>query len=284
MNTVEKVLIISNRLNEPDVFPVFVEIKEYFDGRGVTYSIVDFRQESTLESIPGSDLALVLGGDGTVLFAAREVAPKGIPIMPVNFGEFGFITEISQTEWRATFERFEKGLQKVSERLMLTIEIVRDGKKVTELSGLNDAVVSAEGISKLVRLRVDLGETYLGYYRADGIIIATPVGSTAYSAAAGGPLLSPDLNAIIINPICPFTLSNRPIVVGDNREIIVTVEPVQTTELSLTVDGQVSIPLEPNDRVYCRQAPFKASFVRSDQRNFFEVIRTKLEWSGGYGD
>jgi NAD+ kinase len=147
--------------------------------------------------------------------------------------------------------------------------------------GLNDAVISASGISKIVKLSVRLSDTPLGRYRADGIIVATPTGSTAYSAAAGGPILHPEMDAMILNPICPFTLSHRPIVVPHDEEIVVEVEEEQRTGLMMTVDGQSEFPLKPDDRIVIRASEEKARIVRSNKRTFYEVLRTKLNWSGG---
>ncbi|MDR0710284.1 MAG: NAD(+)/NADH kinase, partial [Spirochaetaceae bacterium] len=153
---------------------------------------------------------------------------------------------------------------------------------------LNDAVISASGIAKIIRLEVsstggalDGQIMSLGRYRSDGLIVATPTGSTAYSVAAGGPILDPEIDALIINPICPFTLSNRPIVVPAGETIIVEVEAEQRSRVLLTVDGQRSFPLEPGDRVFIRKAPFTAKIVASGRRGFYRALQTKLNWSGG---
>jgi NAD+ kinase len=142
-------------------------------------------------------------------------------------------------------------------------------------------VVSASGISRIVRLRLSLSQAYLGEYRADGMIVSTPTGSTAYSAAAGGPILEPEMEALIINPICPFTLSNRPLVVRGTETVHIEVMKKQRTDLNLTVDGQSTVPLKPGDTIEVRAGAKKAHIIRSDKRNFFEVLRSKLNWSGG---
>jgi NAD+ kinase len=199
----------------------------------------------------------------------------------VNLGDFGFITEVTRDEWIDAFERFRSGMIEAGDRLLITVTVHRQGKEIATFMGLNDAVISASGISKIVKLSVRLSDTPLGRYRADGIIVATPTGSTAYSAAAGGPILHPEMDAMILNPICPFTLSHRPIVVPHDEEIVVEVEEEQRTGLMMTVDGQSEFPLKPDDRIVIRASEEKARIVRSNKRTFYEVLRTKLNWSGG---
>lgn len=283
MKTLRHVIVIVNLLKD-DAPGLQEEILSFLESRNIVCTVYKYGGEPIVPEKKEADLAISLGGDGTVLFAARHFAPLGIPIMAVNLGEFGFITEITQSEWRETFLKFEVGVRSITERLMLDVQVFREGELLENFLGLNDTVVTAEGISKLVNLRVELNGTYLGHYRADGIIVATPTGSTAYSAAAGGPILAPELEAMIINPICPFTLSNRPIVVPGEDRIAVSVENRQRTKIILTVDGQKLLPLRPGDEIVYRKAACKASIIRSEQRNFYEVVRKKLKWSGGVDD
>ena len=283
MKTIRHVIVIVNLLKD-NATALRDEIVSFLEAKNVTYTVYAYGGEPIVPEAQEADLAISLGGDGTVLFAACHWASMEIPIMAVNLGDFGFITEITQSEWRETFLKFEAGELSVSQRLMLDVCVFRDGKCVDNFLGLNDTVITAEGIAKLVNLRVDLNGTYLGLYRADGIIVATPTGSTAYSAAAGGPLLAPELEAMIINPICPFTLSNRPIVVPGDDTITIAVENRQRAKLILTSDGQKLFPLLPGDEIVYKKAACKALIVRSDKRNFYEVIRQKLKWSGGADD
>jgi NAD+ kinase len=238
------------------------------------------------------DLAFCLGGDGTVLFAARIIAPLGVPIFPINIGTLGFIAVVPPDRWREVFEEWRLGRMGVSRRLMLDITVDRRGATPAAACCLNDAVISASGIAKLIRLEVSSSggapgsgpgdePMSLGHYRSDGLIVATPTGSTAYSVAAGGPILDPEIDALIINPICPFTLSNRPIVVPSGETIFVDVEAEQRGDVLLTVDGQRSFPLEPGDRVFIRKAPREAKIVASGRRGFYRALQTKLNWSGG---
>jgi NAD+ kinase len=208
------------------------------------------------------------------------VADRGAPILAVNMGDFGFITEVSRSELFDVWEKFLAGRLGTSERLMLSVAVRRDGAEVASFTGLNDAVISTLGISRMIRLKVFLSDTDVGRYRADGVIVATPTGSTAYSMAAGGPILYPEMDAFILTPICPFTLSNRPTVVPASEILRIEVEDPQKTDVALTVDGQETITLRPRDCVLIRRAAKKALIVRSDKRSFYEVMRTKLNWSG----
>lgn len=229
----------------------------------------------------GAELAVSLGGDGTVLATARYVSPFGVAIFPINLGNFGFITEFGRDDWREELTAFVRRPARTVDRLMLEVGVVREGARVFSSLALNDAVVSGSGISKLIRLRVDLERAALGQYRADGMIIATPTGSTAYSAAAGGPILSPEMEGIILNPICPFTLSHRPVVLPAGERIGIRVEQQQRTEVLLTVDGQITFPLREGDAIDIRRADRPARIAFSPRRNFYDVLRAKLNWSGG---
>jgi NAD+ kinase len=227
------------------------------------------------------DIAFSLGGDGTVLYAARSVAPLGVPILPVNLGTLGFIASVPPDEWALVFNFWTEKKITVSRRLMLEVTVERNRRFVSEHVCLNDAVVSASGTAKVIYLRLKSGSTHLGKYRSDGLIVATPTGSTAYSVSAGGPILDPEMKALIINPICPFTLSNRPIVVPGQEAVVVEIEEEQRSAVLLTLDGQVTEALEPGDRVYIKQAAFEAKLIASDRNAFYQALRTKLSWSGG---
>lgn len=281
---VSSVLIIANT-GKPESERLAADMAEYLETRGIACQ--SFHYEGVATSIPLEshiDLAITLGGDGTVLFASRVLAASAVPILPVNLGDFGFISEIGRTEWIEAFEAYRRGDLKAGSRLVIRVCVRRGGEEICTFRGLNDAVVSSEGISRMVHLDVSLGDQHLGSYRADGVIVATPTGSTAYSAAAGGPILHPEMDALILNPICPFTLSHRPIVLPANEEITVRVARPQRTQVALTVDGQSLTPLEAGDEVTVSAGTERARIVRSDQRTFYEVLRSKLNWSGGPHD
>jgi NAD+ kinase len=277
---INKVLLIANLLKD-EAEKLAADIRGYLENQGIEVVVFGFRGKASQPALEDYDLAISLGGDGTVLFSSRILSSHSIPILPVNLGDFGFITEVTRDEWIDAFERFRSGMIEAGDRLLITVSVNRQGKEIATFMGLNDAVISASGISKIVKLAVRLSDTPLGRYRADGIIVATPTGSTAYSAAAGGPILHPEMDAMILNPICPFTLSHRPIVVPHDEEIVIEVEEEQRTGLMMTVDGQSEFPLQPDDRVVIRASEEKARIVRSNKRTFYEVLRTKLNWSGG---
>jgi NAD+ kinase len=286
MAALKRVLLFIN-LHKSGAQALAEEIGTELRGRGLELGSFTF-QEGEEYTGEGNERAFRLGGDGTVLSAARAMAPRGTPIIPVNLGTLGFIAVVQPAGWRTILDRWEGGRAPVSKRFMLELAVERREKRISLGSCLNDAVVSAMGIAKLIRLRVDSlvpspGGTEpelvrLGEYRSDGLIVATPTGSTAYSVASGGPILEPEMEAVIINPICPFTLSNRPIVLSPRETVIVTVEKEQRSGVLLTIDGQVTEPLEPGDRIYIRQAPFHALLVASDRRGFYNALRAKLAW------
>lgn len=277
------VLIIANT-GKPDARELAEEIDEYLTSQGVKSVIFTYDGRPVTDPpVKRFDLAISLGGDGTVLFASRILSSHTVPILPVNLGDFGFITEVTRNEWRDAYLKYKEGKIEAGRRLIIEVGIYRRAEKIASFVGLNDAVISAGGISKIVNLTVYLGDQYLGSYRADGVIVATPTGSTAYSAAAGGPILHPEMEAMILNPICPHTLSHRPLVIPSDELVDIEIAERQRTQVVLTVDGQSLTPLEPFDHVIIRRMPEQAYIVRSHRRTFYEVLRTKLNWSGGSG-
>lgn len=277
---IKRALVVVN-LTKRDAERIGRDVENYLNSEGIQTDVLSFYGRPERPESLNYDVAFSLGGDGTVLFCSRLLAQCRIPIIAVNIGDFGFITETGKDEWRAAFEKYRDGTLGISERHMLQTCVFRDSRQVVSALGLNDSVIAAAGISKVIKLKVDLDGTDLGQYRADGVIVATPTGSTAYSAAAGGPILDPEMRAIILNPICPFTLSNRPLVLQGHQPVNIGVERQQRADVILTIDGQDVFPLAENDRVCFQLAPHKALIVRSDKRNFFEVLRSKLNWSGG---
>jgi len=279
--SVARVLIIAN-LNKPRAGELAEEVCRTLTQEGITCEKFTFSGIPETSPPDGDyDLAFSLGGDGTVLYASRILSGRAVPIIGVNVGDFGFLTETTEAEWHTAFEQYRSGTLNISERLVQQVTVVRQGEETARFLGLNDTVVSAAGISKIIRLSVSVGGELLGRYRADGIIVSTPTGSTAHSAAAGGPILDPRIDAQVINPICPFTLSHRPVVAPGNEEITVEVECEQRTDVVLTVDGQIVEPLLPGDSVIVSRASSAARIVRAADRSFYEVLRNKLNWSGG---
>lgn len=276
---IKNVLIIANGSKHESGLEAR-KIRDYLGEREISADIASTESFSDSVNVPvDTDLVITLGGDGTVLYAARAVHEMGIPILPVNLGTFGYITEISKDEWAEAFEHYAAAGDNLSRRLMLRITVIRNGKRVWHASALNEAVVTSSGIAKVVTLGLSLDNTSLGLFKGDGMIIATPTGSTGYSLAAGGPIIDSEMSAVIITPICPFTLSNRPLVTS-GRIVSLDVKPGQRTDIVLTADGQLLFDLEEGDRVIVEKSRSRALLVKSLERNFTEIIRDKLHWSG----
>jgi NAD+ kinase len=248
--------------------------------------IYSIKEKTFISPDKKHSVAIVLGGDGTVLSAARSVSPLGIPIFPVNLGTFGFIAEIHPLQWRVVFEKWMEGKVSVSRRLMLDVSVERDGRKVFRECCLNDVIVSSSVIAKIVNLRLFNSEEgmktdlKLGSYRSDGLIIATPTGSTAYSAAVGGPVVDPELEAMILSPICPFMLTNRPLVLPAAGTVIVEVADEQQSGVILTLDGQVKEKIKKGDRILIKKAPYSCFLIASSRSGFYSALRKKLSWAG----
>jgi NAD+ kinase len=235
------------------------------------------------------EIVFSIGGDGTVLFAAREFAPRNVPILPIHMGTTGFMAAADGGSWFPLFRRWLNGEATLSRRMMLQVRVERRGKTVFKACTLNDAVISSEGIAKVIRLNVrgsigaegEVSDVGLGSFRSDGLIASTATGSTAYSAAAGGPILDPEMEAIIINPVSPFTLANRPIVTPPAERVTVEVEAEQRSGVILTIDGQLTEKLLPLDRIIIKKARYKATLIGSGREVFYRALRGKLGWSGG---
>lgn len=249
---------------------------------GWTVTLLPFSQNLLDTSlIKNADYLISLGGDGTVLQAARLSAPFQVPILPIDLGTLGFIAWVKPLEWLDIFKEAANGELTISNRFMLNIDVIRNKKPIVSFSALNDGVISGYGPAKIVNLCVSVNGSPLGKYRSDGLIVATPTGSTAYSLAAGGPVLDPEMEAMLFTPICPFTLSNRPLVIPGGETIELYVEAGQREETMLTVDGQDFFTLQEGDKVLFRRYLHKAKIFRRKRGSFFQVLRIKLNWSGG---
>ena len=260
-------------------------IRAELEKRGIGAAVFSFEGKPEKPPAGEWDIAFSLGGDGTVLSAARYLAPMGVPILPVNLGSLGFIAAVNMEDWLDVFNRWERNEITPSQRCMFGISVERGGRVIMENVCLNDVVISASGIARLINLNVYItsgeGETSIGSYRCDGLIIATPTGSTAYSMAAGGPIIDSEMEAMILNPICPFALSNRPFVLPSRRTLAVTVANEQRSGVLLTVDGQDTFNLECADKVFVRQSSHNALLLYADRQAYYSALRTKLFWPGG---
>jgi NAD+ kinase len=221
-----------------------------------------------------TELLIVLGGDGTLLSMARTVGDLGIPIVGVNLGDLGFLTATTLDEMLPALDALLRGEMVIEERMMLATRVYRDGHAVGEWLALNDAVITKAAMSRIINLSVSIEGQHAILYRADGLIVSTPTGSTAYSLSAGGPILYPTADGIVITPICSHTLTNRPIVVPGSHHVEITLQTPQ--EVMLTVDGQVGFGLREHDVVEVGRAPAAMRLVRF--KDFFSVLRTKLKW------
>lgn len=231
----------------------------------------------------GCDLAIVLGGDGTLLSAARAVGNRGIPLLAVNLGGLGFLTSIAMEDLfpaleRALSERARGVDHQFTRRRMLRVTLVRAGAAVAEYHALNDVVIAKSAIARMVDLEAWAGESFVCAYKADGLIVTTPTGSTAYSLAAGGPIIYPTVNAICLTPICPHTLTNRPLIIPADLPVRVVSHMKEDEDSFLTVDGQVGGALEPGDTVECTASKSEILLVQKPDRTFFDVLRQKLKW------
>jgi NAD+ kinase len=222
------------------------------------------------------DFVVVLGGDGTLLSTSRVVAQAGIPVLGVNLGSLGFLTEVPLNELYEALDDVDQKRAGVEARSMVQAELIRSASPVVSYAALNDVIVNKSAIARLNSYDVHIDQAFVTNYKADGLIVSTPTGSTAYSMAAGGPILMPSVDAFVITPVSPHSLTHRPLVVRDSVEIRITIKTGQE-EAYLSVDGQVGVPLRDGDHVLCRKAPYTVHLLRI-RKAFFEVLRTKLKW------
>ncbi|HEY6837511.1 MAG TPA: NAD(+)/NADH kinase [Geobacteraceae bacterium] len=231
------------------------------------------------ETIPSeADLIVVLGGDGTLISAARLVGDRGVPILGVNLGSLGFLTEITLDELYPSLENWLAGEHRMSERMLLDTVVERDGTEIARHKVLNDVVINKGALARIIDLETLVNCYYLTTFKADGLIISSPTGSTGYCLSAGGPIIHPTMNCLVITPICPHTLTNRPLVVADDAVITITVKSDHDEDVYLTLDGQVGLELKCGDTVKVCRAGYTTSLITSRSKDFFEVLRAKLKW------
>jgi NAD+ kinase len=222
------------------------------------------------------DCAVILGGDGTLLNTARSIAPAGVPLFGINLGQLGFLTEVEVEDTIPALEKLISGTFLLEERMMLQASVRRGGKVSEKFICLNDAVITKGAFARLIRLQTFVNEEYVETYPADGLIVSTPTGSTAYSLSAGGPLVTPDMELMIVTPICPHTLYARPLVIDAANTVKVVILSDQG-EIMLTLDGQYGFSLQPGDEVIIEKAPYKTKLLKINRRSFYEILREKLK-------
>lgn len=270
--------------------PVLRELVAWLSGRGVRV-LLEERTATLLggeaargDVLPGRELAahsealVVLGGDGTLLAASQLLGDHAIPVLGVNFGSLGFLTEIALPELYPALEGLLADRFRCEERRLLRAWLERSGAESGARDVLNDVVVSNSAAARVIELDVALDGSFVSAFRADGLIVSSPTGSTAYNLAAGGPILHPSLPAIVLTPICPHMLSNRPLVVGDDSRVEVRLRNPRDVEVHVSFDGQRGPALLPDDVVVVTRSPRTLRLVRAPARDYFEVLRTKLKW------
>lgn len=223
------------------------------------------------------DLMLVLGGDGTMIATSRLMGDAEVPVLGVNYGGLGYLAEFRIEELYGALESILAGNYRLDLRVMLDVELLRGEERITRNRVLNDVVINKSALARIIEIETSLNQQFVNSFRADGLIVSTPTGSTAYNLSAGGPVIYPSMNAVVITPICPFTLSNRPIVVPDDAVIELCLK-TEEEEVALTLDGQVGFPLKVDDRVVIRKSQTTFRLVQPMNRNYFEVLRDKLRW------
>jgi len=224
-----------------------------------------------------SQLLLVLGGDGTMLAAARLAAPRGIPILPINMGSLGFLTSFTLQELHPALDDTLEGRFSLSERVMIRAELHRAGKVIDDQQVLNEVVINKGALARMIEVELTIDADFVCRYRADGLIVASPTGSTAYSLSAGGPIVHPAVESFVITPICPHTLSDRPLVVRDTSSVDMRLSG-DTESVFLTLDGQRGIPLQPTDLVRVSRAKQLLKLIQPPKKSYFEILRNKLKW------
>jgi len=224
-----------------------------------------------------ADLVIVLGGDGTLLSAARAIDGREVPLFPVNLGGLGFLTAITMDELYPELERAFRGEHRIGKRKLLHCELIRSERVVGEYEALNDVVITKSAIARIVDLDAHVDHMFVCRYKADGLIVATPTGSTAYSLSAGGPIIFPSVAAICMTPICPHMLTNRPVIVPDTSVIRIICQ-AEDDSAFLTIDGQIGEPLKKGDQIACRSSQHTLMLVRPPRMLFFDVLRQKLKW------
>jgi NAD+ kinase len=270
--------------NQPDAVKLAGQVHAWLTERGVTV-LLEERLAAKMDTNghpasvipPQCDMIIVLGGDGTLISVSREIGELEVPILGVNLGSLGFLTEITRQELFPVLTQVLAGDYALSDRLMLEVVVERGGEPVASFRVLNDVVINKGALARIIDMKAWVGDSYLTTYKADGLIISSPTGSTAYNMAAGGPIIYPGTDCLVITPICPHMLSNRPMIIP--ADLVVRIEVMfQDEDVLLTADGQVGMPLQAGDIVAVRRSSSSTRLIISPDKEYFEVLRTKLRW------
>jgi len=271
--------------NKPDAIALAKELSAWLTKRDVVVHLDETLApliNHSLSSLRAElsqlvDMLIVLGGDGTFLSAVRAMEGKSVPILGVNLGGLGFLTEITLDELYPVLEKILQGKMETEKRMKICAKVLRQGELVGQYSVLNDAVITKSVLARIIHLRNSINGDYVTTYKGDGVIISTPTGSTAYSLAAGGPIVYPAMDSILITPICPHALTNRPLLIPDQATVEFTLES-EESDVRLTLDGQVGCALHPFDQVVVTKAEDYVLFVKSPFKDYFQILRTKFKW------
>jgi NAD+ kinase len=266
---VQKVIIVT-KPKQPDVARVAGELIDWFKRKQIVASLDE-------ASAATADLAVVVGGDGTLLAAARLLGERQVPILAINHGGLGFLTEVTLEEMYPALERIVAGQFVTQYRMTMDVRVARGGQQIVQHRALNDAVVNKGTLSRMIELEARVDGQYLSRFRSDGLIVSTPTGSTAYNISAGGPIIFPTMEAMIVTPICSHTLTNRPIVLPRNAEVEIVLRSAQD-DVYLTVDGQVGLPLRLGDQFVVKKSDVAVQLIAPADKNYFDVLRGKLKW------
>jgi NAD+ kinase len=277
--------------HQPDAMDTMCRLTKWLSERGIQIiggtdiarEQIEHQTGCTVEVVPSAelpksvDLILVLGGDGTMIATARMLDHTEVPVIGVNYGALGYLAEFRTEELFSALESILAGHYKVERRVMLSVQLLRGSDSITKNRVLNDVVINKSALARIIEIEAYLNDQFVNSFRADGLIVSTPTGSTAYNLSAGGPVIYPSMSAVVITPICPFTLSNRPIVVPDDSTIELRLM-TENEEVALTLDGQVGFPLQAGDRMVISKSGTTFNLVQPANRNYFDVLRDKLKW------
>ena len=290
MSSIKRIGIVL-KPHQPEALKTICELVKWLAERGITLiggpeiereriehqtgcAVDEVAQEQVASQV---DLMLVLGGDGTMIATARIIGDQEVPVLGVNYGGLGYLAEFRIEELYTALESILANNFRLDRRVMLEVELRRGDAPPKTSRVLNDVVINKSALARIIEIEAYLNRQFVNAFRADGLIVSTPTGSTAYNLSAGGPVIFPSMNAVVITPICPFTLSNRPIVVPDDAEIELLLK-TDNEEVALTLDGQVGFPLEVADRVVIRKSRTTFNLIQPSNRNYFDVLRDKLRW------
>ncbi|HEV8369962.1 MAG TPA: NAD(+)/NADH kinase [Pyrinomonadaceae bacterium] len=290
MSAIKRIGIVL-KPHQPDALKTLCELTQWLSQKGIELvggaeierervehetgcSVTEVEPEKLAASV---DLILVLGGDGTMIATARLIGDHAVPVLGVNYGGLGYLTEFRIEELYAALKSILSSNYRLDKRVMLHVDLQRADTTISSSRVLNDVVINKSALARIIEIEAYLNEQFVNSFRADGLIVSTPTGSTAYNLSAGGPVVFPSMNAIVITPICPFTLSNRPLVVPDDAVIELRLK-TDHEDVALTLDGQVGFPLKVDDRIVIGKSRTTFNLIQPSNRNYFDVLRDKLRW------